>query len=378
MTTTTSAPPRLQFLYLIASGNQDSIYKIGISHSPQRRLEQIQRDYSVPKAYIVEFMDVPTRDEVFAIENALHLRFDRCQSRKYPGKEWFKLSDKDLTELRTLYQENSDSFAQAKAYYGIVQEIARTKEAADAEELDRQVKITHNRIHGKTYDTTPKGILKQHRALIKKTQEGVLADRFIFRRIEHPIVKAMSESRREIGYLIKANTKGASLIVGSIGLISGLIFGGSMAPKKVGEIATGTTIFGLIAGAISGGKREATEIEDLRISMNTWVDHVYPNTRTRTMEFIEDRTAHKSLLVRGFTESTSVLREQPALIPKVDLSRKVVKPLEDKYQNKSYFPKVASVLTIGCSLFLGGGYADDEKNGRSSFEVTPVAIERLV
>ena len=373
---TTAPAQRLQFLYLIASGNQDSIYKIGISDSPQRRLEQIQRDYGVPKAYILEHMDVPTRDEAFAMENALHLRFDRCQSRKYPGKEWFKLSDKDLTELRTLYQENSDSFAQAKAYFGIVQEIARTKEAADAEELDRQEKITHNRIYGKTYNTTPKGILKRHRALITKTQEGVLADRFIFRRIEHPMVKVMNEARKDGVDLIKDKVKGTALQVGAIGLISGMILGGSIAPKSVAEIATGTTIFGLIAGAISGGKREATETESFGISLNTWVDHEYPNVRTQTMEFIEDRVAHKSLLVRNYTETQSFLREQPALYPKVNISSTIVTPLKDRYENKNYFPKVASVLTIGCSLILGNAY-DDNKNVRSSFQVTPVAIERL-
>lgn len=373
----TATAQRLQFLYLIASGNQDNVYKIGISDSPQRRLEQIQRDYGVPKAYIVEFMDVPTRDEVFAIENALHLKFDRCQSRKYPGKEWFKLNDKDLKELRTLYQENSDSFAQARAYYGIVQEIARTKEAAEKEEFDRQVQITHNRIHGKTYDTTPKGILKRHRALIKKTQEGVLADRFAFRRIEHPVVKAMSEGRKEVVEIIKKKVKGTALQVGAIGLLSGMILGGAMAPKSAGQIATGTTIFGLIAGAVSGLKRETTEIENLRVSMNTWVDHEYPNTRTQTMEFIEDRVDHKSLLVRDYTETQSLLRKQPARMPKIDLSTTIIKPMKDRYQNKSYFPKVASVLTIGCSLFIGGGYADDEKNGRYSFEATPVPIERL-
>ena len=86
MTTTTTAPTRLQYLYLIASGNEDQIYKIGISHDPKQRLEQIQRDYNVPQAYIVEYIDVPSRAEVFAIENALHTRFDSKQSTKYSGR----------------------------------------------------------------------------------------------------------------------------------------------------------------------------------------------------------------------------------------------------------------------------------------------------
>lgn len=71
---------RLQFLYLIASGNEDSIYKVGISDDPKRRLEQIKEKYGVPRAYVVETMDVPTRLEVVALENAIHARFSKKRS----------------------------------------------------------------------------------------------------------------------------------------------------------------------------------------------------------------------------------------------------------------------------------------------------------
>ena len=66
----------MNFLYIIASGRNDSVYKLGISGDPEFRLDQIKRDYNVPNAFIVETMDVPTREEVFAVENALHTRFD--------------------------------------------------------------------------------------------------------------------------------------------------------------------------------------------------------------------------------------------------------------------------------------------------------------
>jgi predicted GIY-YIG superfamily endonuclease len=77
---------RLQFLYLIATGNNDSIYKVGISDDPKRRLEQIKERYGVPNAYIVETMDVPTRQEVVALENAIHTRFLKKRSTRYGGE----------------------------------------------------------------------------------------------------------------------------------------------------------------------------------------------------------------------------------------------------------------------------------------------------
>ena len=86
----------MNFLYIISSGRNDSVYKLGISVDPEYRLDQIKRDYNVPNAFIVETMDVPTREEVFAVENALHARFDRKRARSYQGREWFKLTQSDL------------------------------------------------------------------------------------------------------------------------------------------------------------------------------------------------------------------------------------------------------------------------------------------
>ena len=56
-----------EFLYIIASGRNDGVYKLGISVDPEYRLDQIKREYNVPNAFIVETMDVPTR-ESFAVE----------------------------------------------------------------------------------------------------------------------------------------------------------------------------------------------------------------------------------------------------------------------------------------------------------------------
>jgi len=106
----------IQFLYLIASGNKDSIYKVGISDDPKRRLEQIKATYNVPRAFIVETMDVSTRTEVFALENALHTKFARQRSKKYGGQEFFKLTAKDIEWIESLFKEESNDFAQARAF----------------------------------------------------------------------------------------------------------------------------------------------------------------------------------------------------------------------------------------------------------------------
>ena len=107
----------IHFLYLIASGNNDSVYKVGISVDPNARLRQIKATYRVPKAYIVETMDVNTRAEVFALEAALHARLEDRRTTRYGGREFFKLSQSDLEWLRNLYKDNTNDFAQAKAYY---------------------------------------------------------------------------------------------------------------------------------------------------------------------------------------------------------------------------------------------------------------------
>ena len=75
-------------------------------------------------------MDVPTREEVFAVENALHTRFDRKRARHYLGREWFKLNQSDSTELRTMCQEQSDASAQCQAYYGVFKASVEIEQAA--------------------------------------------------------------------------------------------------------------------------------------------------------------------------------------------------------------------------------------------------------
>ena len=367
----------MEYLYLVASGNQDSIYKIGISQSPKQRLEQIKRDYNVPKAYILEYMDVASRDEVFAIENALHTRFASKQSTKYLGREWFKLSAKDLEDLRSLYQENSNSFAQASAYYGIIEEMESISYIAETQEMKRREQIHHNRVHGKTHDTAPKGVLKRYNDLRKKSSEGILAHRFEYHRIQHPIVKAMNEARNEVLEIIVQKVKPCGLQVGAIGLISGMILGGSIAPAAVSPITWGTTFIGFIAGSISGSARKSKESEALTISMNTWADHEYPNTRLQTMEFLEDKTEHKSLLIRKYTESRPVLRKEPALMPRINITNTITNPMKERYSNKNFFPKAATVATLTSSLFFGLASAENEENTRYSLEHTPLAIERL-
>ena len=97
---TTATENRLQFLYLVASGNNDGVYKIGISVDPIKRLEQIKVQYDVPNAYILETMDVSSRDEVFAVEKALHDKYDRYRAHNYHGREWFRLSKAQIADIK--------------------------------------------------------------------------------------------------------------------------------------------------------------------------------------------------------------------------------------------------------------------------------------
>ena len=77
-------------------------------------------------------------------------------------------------------QEQSDAFAQCQAYFGLFKSSAEIEHAAKILELERQRQITYNRRHGKTYDTTPDGVLKRYNDLQKKLRNGTLGERFSF------------------------------------------------------------------------------------------------------------------------------------------------------------------------------------------------------
>ncbi len=198
----------MNFLYLVASGNDDGIYKIGISVDPVQRLEQIKRDYDVPNAFILETMDVGSRDEVFAVETALHDKYDRYHSTKYSGREWFKLSKAQIAEIKTMYQQESNAFAQATAYYGVFMEMADLQPKAKEMESERQDKIRFNRVNGRHFDTKPKGVLKRYNELKKRFNEGLLGQRFDLKTYQHPIVDLKDSTLEKVKGVLQEKVKG--------------------------------------------------------------------------------------------------------------------------------------------------------------------------
>ena len=375
---TTTAEPRLQYLYLIASGNQDSIFKIGISHSPTQRLEQIKHDYQVPRAHIVEYMDVPTRDEVFAIENALHIRFEDKRSTKYGGREWFELTEEDIADLRSLYQENSDGFAQARAFYSLVAEIDSIKETVETEETKRQQLIRINRVNGKVHDTSLKGVLKRNHDLQKKVNDGILGKRFSHNVLRHPIHKACEKATEDVATVIKDKAKNHSKITGAIGVLAGIMVGAVAAvPNASVGLAFSGGFFGLFAGGISGMARTTKEGHLAASSVKQKANKLYPNALNQNIEFLIDQKENRSLLIKDFSESQPRLRETPAMLPRVDLMSSVAEPLKKTFENKNYFPKVASALTLGCVLVTAGWMQSEAERSSSYSGTTTAPIVRL-
>jgi hypothetical protein len=269
----------LQFLYLIASGNNDSVYKVGISVDPKARLEQIKHQYRVPKAYIIETMDVPTRQEVLAIESALHSRFDAKKSQKYGGREFFKLSQEDLEWLRRLYREKSNDFAQAKAFYALTCSASELAEKAREMERERQSKIDFNRRNGKTYNTKPSGDLKRYNDLNNKIKNSHLGERFSIKTIDHPAEELRLSVSKDVAGIINTKTKNTWLHVAGVGFLGGLIIGGSCAPNDAWAIGLQSAAIGAISGAIGQSSRRASEKTRAMKSIEEAIDSRDPGLR---------------------------------------------------------------------------------------------------
>ena len=250
----TATATDIQFLYLIATGRHDGIYKIGISNDVERRLEQIKRDYDVPDAYIMETMDVASREEVFAIENALHTRYAHKRATNMPGREWFRLSLGDIKSIKEMYDEQSNSFAQAKAYYGLVRMRDDLRDKAEELEQKRQYQIRYNRSNGLTYDTKPKGALKTFNDLQRKIVNGTLGQRFTTRVYDHPAKKAVRETTVEMSTELTKHIRGYWWKVGLGGFFGALMVGAGTADPT--GIAFTTGVFGCAAGGISAGNKQ--------------------------------------------------------------------------------------------------------------------------
>ena len=88
-------------LYVINSGRDDSIYKIGITSNPEMRLTDIRIDYAVPDAYYLGFVELPSRDKALALETSLHSKYERQRCSTMNSWEWFSLSLEDVEDICT-------------------------------------------------------------------------------------------------------------------------------------------------------------------------------------------------------------------------------------------------------------------------------------
>lgn len=365
----------LQFLYLIASGNGDGVYKIGISNEPTRRLEQIKDHYEVPNAYIVETMDVGTRDEVFAIENALHTKYADYQATGYEGREWFKLSGKQLDELRELYQSESDTFAQAVAFFGFVEERAKLAERAEKMEVERQMKITHNRRHGKRYDTKPKGILKRYNELLSKSTTSLLGLRFEVGKRLHPTNTLVDEGVSEVNAFVESKTQGHWWKVGLGGLVLGAFLSGS-ANAPVGPIAWATGIVGAVSGGLTTSRRRDEESTRARDSLRVLANQSYPGTLDTKQYFVADKNSPSQFLVQDFHESKSRIRDIKPTLPIVSLP---TAPQVVSYaKGRNYFPTNAVIATALAGAFLTGINAETEARNQAYLQLTPITTNEVI
>lgn len=353
----------IQFLYIISSGRDDGIYKLGITQHPHQRLEQIQRDYDVPDAEIIELMDVPSREEVFAIENALHTRFSKKRATSMKGREWFRLSKADLEGLREMYQTESNAFAQCKAYFGLVESARKIEERALQAEAKRQRQITYNRRNGRTYDTTPKGVLKRYKELKNKLGSGHLGERFTFRNIDHPTVQLKKDVMGIMKKSIAEKLKASWLMVGTIGTVFGLTVGTAMNIDAPMGLAAFGGVFGAASGAINqASRRETEEQEALRLTVKSIEQH-YPGALEQNLEAIRDNDTGSHYLVKDYTELNRVLREVSPRLPQVVLPE--TSQIKSGIESKNMFPVVATLLTTGAVLVIGGANSQPSDSLRS-------------
>lgn len=364
--------PSLQFLYLISTGNDDSIYKVGISDDPKRRLEQIKDTYNIPRAFIVETMDVETRAEVLALENAIHTRFTQKRSTRYGGREFFKFSREDLGWVLSTFNERSNDFAQAKAYYGLHARAESLSVDAKKLERQRQDKIGFNRRNGKRYDTKPNGTLKEYNDLVRKMANGHLGERFSVKNYEHPAETLSKTVQKETAEIIDRGVGRQWVKCSGCGFVGGLIISSSTVPDTALSYGFIGLFFGAISGAVSQANRSHSEKLTARKIAEEEVDKRYPGVRQQKMVAMLDFKSKKSFLIRDFSDSTSSLRQSPALLPRVDLPSQ--KRICDDFSSKNYFPTVAVAVTLGFTLLMANGHSKDDSKNRSTGFAYPVYL----
>ena len=113
-------------------------------------------------------------------------------------------------------------------------------------EAARQMQITHNRRHGKKYDTRPQGYLKRYNDLGVKMSSGVLAERFSFESYQHPILEIVRDITSEIRSEVVSLTKGYWWKVGAGGMIAGMLVAGVSNSPNISPVAWLTAGVGAI------------------------------------------------------------------------------------------------------------------------------------
>ena len=360
----------INFLYLIASGNRDSIYKVGLSVDPAARLRQIQVTYNVPRAYIVETMNVQSRKEAFEIEAAVHARFESRRTRRYGGREFFRLSQEDLAWLKELYRDNTNDFAQAQAYYGLEMAAAELRGKAEVLEEERQRKISHNRRHGKTYNTKPKGALKRYNELKEKIQTSYIGKHFAIQQRSHPCALLSERIKSETSDIITRKTGLGFLKVCAIGALSGVAVGAATGLEATtGLVMAGSTI-GLVSGSLSQAMRTSQERQQARSLVESEIDSRYPTMRNSIQIILQDCLSRNSFIIKDFGEHEANLRNRKPVLPHVDLP--FSNSIYSLFESKSYFPKAATVITVALTIGLG-----IRSNGSSPRSVLPDSIQQV-
>lgn len=356
---TTLAPP-IQFLYLVASGNDDSIYKIGISDDPERRLGEIQKRYNVPNAFIVETMDVNTRETVFALENALHERFAESRSNLYGGREWFRLTDQEVTGIKRMYTQESNAYSQATAYFGLWERLNK------AENGDLHLSKS------------------QHKRLLEKCTIGHLAQRFQLKVIDHPLKAHLTDVRKKIAVAASKSKDSSVQILGTgVGVVVGTIAGLSIQANAgvVTAIIGGVTGFGM---ALSHQDRLYTDrVKDIYSKVTEEFYKVHDKDSTKqTLVAICDTKEKRTYLVKDFNETNWYLRGVRATIPAV-IGRNIDPYLQQAAKPQSpkgsWLLKTIGTVFISNALLVTLATAEERsRDDRYSNVYAPPSISRIV
>jgi hypothetical protein len=89
---------------------------------------------------------------------------------------------------------------------------------------------------------------------------------------------------------------------------------------------------------------------------------------------IIDHKAETSFLIRDFNESTSLLREAPAMLPKVELPSQ--QRIYDAFSSRIYFPFIAVAVTLGTTFLIASTNA--RQDPENQIRVLPTNQTRLV